>query len=113
VELTTDDFRRVARQPGAVVAATVVPFVLLPVLGWFLVGCLNFQPALARGVLLVAACWSGAMVNVYTYLGRSKLIPANMEVLRGGTYVCPALQGLLPESGGQSPTVTKGSLPVK
>ena len=27
------------------------------------------------------------------------LIPAVKEVLRGGTYVSPALQGLLPESG--------------
>jgi DNA-binding NarL/FixJ family response regulator len=33
------------------------------------------------------------------------LIPAVKEVLQGGTYVCPALQGLLPESGDQSPTV--------
>jgi two-component system secretion response regulator SsrB len=41
------------------------------------------------------------------------LIPAVKEVLGGGTYVCPALQGLLPESGDQSPTVAKDAPPVE
>ena len=41
------------------------------------------------------------------------LIPAVKEVLRGGTYVSPALQGLLPESGNQSPTVAKVAPPVE
>jgi DNA-binding NarL/FixJ family response regulator len=35
------------------------------------------------------------------------LIPAVGEVLRGGTYVCPALRGQLPESADQSPAVAK------
>jgi BASS family bile acid:Na+ symporter len=71
MELTADDFRRVARQPGTVVAATVGQFLLLPVVGWLLVRCLGLQPAIARGVLLVAACPSGPMANVYTYLARA------------------------------------------
>jgi DNA-binding NarL/FixJ family response regulator len=41
------------------------------------------------------------------------LIPAVKEVLRGGTYVCPALQGLLPELGDLSPTVANGAPPVQ
>jgi DNA-binding NarL/FixJ family response regulator len=41
------------------------------------------------------------------------LVPAVEEVLRGGTYVCPALQGVLPESGDQSPTATKSAPPVE
>jgi len=73
MELTTDDFRRVARQPGTVVAATVGQFILLPVLGWLFVRCLGLQPAIAQGVLLVTACPSGAMANVYTYLGRASV----------------------------------------
>lgn len=40
------------------------------------------------------------------------LIPAVKEVLRGGTFVCPALQRLLPKSGDQSPPVAKGAPPV-
>ena len=73
MELTTDDFRRVARQPQIVVAATVGQFVLLPIIGWILVRCLGLQPAIAQGVLLVAACPSGTMANVYTYLARANV----------------------------------------
>ncbi len=53
--------------------ATVGQFVLLPVIGWLLVLCLGLQPDIARGMLLVAACPSGAMANVYTYLARSNV----------------------------------------
>ncbi len=73
IDLTTDDFHRVVLQPGMVVAATAGKIVLLPVLGWSLVHFLNLQPAITRGVLLVAACPSGAMANVYTYLARANL----------------------------------------
>jgi bile acid:Na+ symporter, BASS family len=73
MELTADDFRRLGRRPGVVVAATLGQLVLLPVIGWLLVRCLELQPAIARGVLLVAACPSGAMANVYTYLARANV----------------------------------------
>ncbi len=73
MELTIEDFRRVARRPGTIVAATVAQFVLLPVIGWLLVHCLWLQPAVARGLLLVVACPSGAMANVYTYLARANV----------------------------------------
>jgi BASS family bile acid:Na+ symporter len=73
MQLTTDDFRRVARQPGTVMAACVGQLILLPVIGWLLVRGLDLQPAIARGVLLVAACPSGSMANVYTYLARANV----------------------------------------
>jgi bile acid:Na+ symporter, BASS family len=73
MELTTDDFRRIARQPGTVVAATVGQVILLPAIGWLLVRSFHLQPAVAQGVLLVAACPSGAMANVYTYLARGNV----------------------------------------
>jgi bile acid:Na+ symporter, BASS family len=71
MELTTHDFRRAARQPGTVLAATVGQVILLPALGWLLVRCLDLQDATAQGVLLVTACPSGTMANIYTYLGRA------------------------------------------
>jgi BASS family bile acid:Na+ symporter len=73
MDLTAEDFRRVARQPGTVVAATVGQVVLLPLIGWLLVRGLDPQPAIAQGMLLVAACPSGAMANVYTYLARANV----------------------------------------
>lgn len=73
MELTVDDFRRVARQPRSIVAAIVGQFVLLPVVGWLLVRSLDLKPAISRGVLLVAACPSGTMANVYNYMGRGNV----------------------------------------
>jgi BASS family bile acid:Na+ symporter len=73
MELTTEDFRRVTRRPGTVVAAIVGQVLLLPLLGWFLVRCLGLQPAIRWGVLLVAACPSGGMANVYNYLARANV----------------------------------------
>jgi BASS family bile acid:Na+ symporter len=73
LELTADDFRRIARRPGTVAAATVGQLVLLPAIGLLLVRCLSLQPAIAGGMLLVVACPSGSMGNVYAYLGRANV----------------------------------------
>ncbi len=73
MDLTADDFRRVARQPATVLVATAGQLVLLPAIGWLLVHSLRLQPAIAQGVLLVAACPGGAMANVYTYLARGNV----------------------------------------
>lgn len=73
MDLTADDFRRVARQPVTVVAATLAQSVLLPAVGWLLVRSLHLQPAIAQGVLLVAACPGGAMANVYANLARANV----------------------------------------
>jgi len=73
LELTIEDFRRVARQPGTVVAATVGQFLLLPFACWLLVHFLGLKTMIAQGMLLVVACPSGAMANVYTYLGRGNV----------------------------------------
>jgi BASS family bile acid:Na+ symporter len=73
MELTSDDFRRVARQPVTILAATAGQFVLLPAIGWLLVHCLRLQPTIAQGVQLVAACPAGGMANVYTYLARANV----------------------------------------
>jgi predicted Na+-dependent transporter len=57
MELTADDFRRVARQPWVVVAASGGQCVLLPVIDRLLVHCLVLQPGyfLAQAPILVAA----------------------------------------------------------
>jgi BASS family bile acid:Na+ symporter len=73
MELTMNDFRRVARQPRIILAATVGQIVLLPVIGWLLARSLPHQLAVAQGVMLVTACPSGAMANVYTLVGRGNV----------------------------------------
>jgi bile acid:Na+ symporter, BASS family len=71
--LTVDDFRRVAGNVRTIWAATLGQIVLLPVIGWLLVRCLGLESKMAQGVLLVAACPSGAMANIYTYLARANV----------------------------------------
>jgi BASS family bile acid:Na+ symporter len=72
-ELTTLDFRRVARQPLLVLAAISRQVVMPPALGWLLIHCLDPLPTIARGLLLVTACPSGAMANVYTCVARGNV----------------------------------------
>ncbi len=72
-ELTIADFRRVARQPRLIVAATLGQILLLPLLGWLIARALPYQLAVAQGILLVTACPSGTMANLYTLLGRGNV----------------------------------------
>ncbi|MBM3992534.1 MAG: hypothetical protein FJ303_00010 [Planctomycetes bacterium] len=72
-ELTADDFRRVGRQPGAIFVALLGQVILLPVIGGLFVHGLELQPAIRWGVLLVAACPSGGMANVYSHIGRGNV----------------------------------------
>lgn len=72
-ELTLDDFRRMLSKPVTVLATLVGQCILLPVIGWILVQCFTFQPTIAEGLLLVVACPSGAMANVYNYVGRANV----------------------------------------
>src|SRR5436190_22517781 len=67
------DFRRIVRRPGIVMAAITGQLIVLPVIGWLLVRCPGLQPALARGVLLVAASPGGARANACTHLGRGNV----------------------------------------
>jgi BASS family bile acid:Na+ symporter len=104
-ELTAADFRRVARPPRTVVAATLRQFVLLPVLGWLLVCCLNPQPAIARGLLLVAACPSGGMANVYSYLGRANValsVTLTAVSCMAAVLTTPVALAALPDPVGES-----------
>src|SRR5436305_8958797 len=71
--LTVDDFRRVARRPGVVAAATVGQLVFLPLIGLALVRCLGLSPPVGKGLLLVVACPAGPMANLYSHLARARV----------------------------------------
>lgn len=63
LDLTVEDFRRVARAPRAVVIGLLAQFLLLPALTWLLVMTLRPAPSLALGMFLVAACPGGNISN--------------------------------------------------
>lgn len=68
--LTTDDFRRTARQPLAVGVALVAQVLLLPAICLGLVVALGLDPLLAVGMMLLAASPGGTTANLFSHLFR-------------------------------------------
>lgn len=68
LSLTLEDFRRVAKYPKAVTVALICQMILLPVICFFLVVLLGVDPALAVGLMLLAASPGGATANLYSHL---------------------------------------------
>ncbi len=68
IELTATDFRRVALYPGTVVAATLGQVFLLPLLVSGLIIALGPLPAIAAGMILMAACPPAILSSVYVSL---------------------------------------------
>jgi bile acid:Na+ symporter, BASS family len=71
LDLTTEDFARVRRQPTVVIAGIVGPLLLLPPVAVGLTWLFQPTPAVASGLLLVAACPIGGISNTYSYLARA------------------------------------------
>jgi BASS family bile acid:Na+ symporter len=71
--LTAEDFRRVARQPQLISAATLGQVLITPLIGHLLVRSLDLAPHLANGILLVVACPAGSMANLYAHLARANV----------------------------------------
>ena len=68
LSLTVDDFRRVGRQPRAVVVALGCQLVLLPALCFGLVLAFGLSPLLAVGMMLLAASPGGTTANLFSHL---------------------------------------------
>lgn len=68
--LTTEDFRRIARYPRAVVTGLVLQILVLPWVAFALALVFNLPPALAVGLMLLAASPGGATANIYSHLAR-------------------------------------------
>jgi BASS family bile acid:Na+ symporter len=68
LELSLDDFRRVARYRWSVVVGTLGQWTLLPLATGALVLALGLPGSTAAGVVLITATPGGAISNVFTYL---------------------------------------------
>jgi BASS family bile acid:Na+ symporter len=68
--LTADDFRRIVRQPKALLVGMLCHFVLLPLVAYGLVTAAGLTGAFAVGFMLVAACPTGSTSNLLTYVAR-------------------------------------------
>lgn len=70
LELTFEDFKRIATSPKAPVIGLVAQFLLLPAFTFALVMILKPHPSIAMGMMLVAACPGGNLSNIITYLSQ-------------------------------------------
>jgi len=71
--LTVGDFRRVARQPKAVLVALGCQLILLPLIAFALVSAFQLPPVLAVGMMLIAASPGGTTANVFSHLFRGDI----------------------------------------
>lgn len=70
LSLAPDDFRRVAREPRAVVVALACQLLLLPLICFGIVLLLDLPPLLAVGMMLLAASPGGTSANLFSHLFR-------------------------------------------
>jgi BASS family bile acid:Na+ symporter len=68
LELTLDDFRRVASAPRAVLGGTLAQIVLLPLLTWAVVALLDVPPVFGAGAVLIAVSPGAGISNILTAL---------------------------------------------
>jgi len=71
--LSADDFARVRRQPGVVIAGLAGPLLLLPVIAVCLIRLFEAPPDVAAGVLLIAASPIGSVSNAFSALARASI----------------------------------------
>ena len=64
--LTTSDFTRVIKRPKDFLVGLICQVVLLPIIAFVLIKILNVQPALALGVMIIAAAPGGVTSNILT-----------------------------------------------
>ncbi len=71
VTLTVDDFRRILKYPGRVIAGVSLQYGIMPLLGWSFACLYDLPTPLAVGLILVASCPGGTASNVISYLAKA------------------------------------------
>jgi BASS family bile acid:Na+ symporter len=70
LSLKLDDFRRVLSEPRAVLIGLVCQILVLPILCFGLTSAAGLPPAIAVGMMLLAASPGGTSATLYTHLAR-------------------------------------------
>jgi BASS family bile acid:Na+ symporter len=70
LELTINDFKKVAKNPKATLVGLASQFFLLPALTFLLVVLMEPRPSFALGMMMVAACPGGNISNFFSLLAR-------------------------------------------
>lgn len=85
--LSVDDFRRVARYPGAVLTGLALQTLVLPWVAFGLALGFGLPPALAVGLMLLAASPGGATANIYSHLARGD-VALNITLTAINSLLC-------------------------
>lgn len=88
------DLALVVRRPFALIIGILAQFIIMPVTGWLLVTLLDLDPAIAVGIILVAAAPGGTASNVMTYLARGDLA-VSVAMTTVSTLIAPILTPLI------------------
>jgi BASS family bile acid:Na+ symporter len=67
------DFHNVVYYPRTLILGTIAQILLLPALGFFLAWALRLPPAIAVGLIIIAACPGGTTSNVFAFLAKGNL----------------------------------------
>lgn len=73
LDLELRQFQQVARQKRALILSLAASSILLPLLGLSLTHLLSLPPHVSAGILLLAACPNGDIVNFYAWLARANI----------------------------------------
>mgnify|MGYP006301725519 CR=1 FL=1 len=71
--LRLKDFRSVVDYPRALILGTIAQIVVLPAAAFALAFILSLPPAIAVGLIIIAACPGGTTSNVFAFLGKGNL----------------------------------------
>lgn len=71
--LTIRDFGQVTRNPRSIVVGTVAQILLMPLVAFAIAGTLGLAPALAVGLVIIAACPGGTTSNLFVLLARGHI----------------------------------------
>ncbi len=71
--LTLRDFGQVTRNPRSIVVGTVAQILLMPLVAFAIAPFLGLAPALAAGLVIIAACPGGTTSNLFVLLARGHI----------------------------------------
>lgn len=70
LSLTINDFKRIVREPRAVLVGLINQLILLPLIGFALVSLLDLSTAVSIGIMILVACPGGATSNLISHLAK-------------------------------------------
>lgn len=71
--LTIRDFRQVAVYPKGMIVGTVAQILIMPAIAFMLAVLLSVPPAIAVGLVIIAACPGGTTSNLFVLLSRGNI----------------------------------------